>query len=98
MNECNDKKCPIHGPVKVRGQSFKGKVVSAKPTRTVTVERTIVQYVPKFERYKKTRSRVHAHNPPCINAKEGDTVLVGETRRLSKTKSFAVLKVLSDEK
>ncbi|MEM0359796.1 MAG: 30S ribosomal protein S17 [Candidatus Diapherotrites archaeon] len=98
MNECNDSKCPIHGTTRVRGQSFKGKVISAKPTRTVTVERTIIRFVPKFERYKKTRSRVHAHNPPCINAKEGDTVIIGETRRLSKTKNFAVLKIVSGEK
>ena len=94
---CNDAKCPVHGSVKVRGQSFKGKVISAKPTRTVTVERKIIEFVPKFERYKKARSRVHAHNPACISAKEGDIVLVGETRRLSKTKSFAVLKVLSEK-
>ena len=98
MTECKDRKCPIHGGVKVRGQSFKGRVVSAKPSRTVTIERTLIEFVPKFERYKKKRSRVHAHNPECISAKEGDTVLVGETRRLSKTKSFSVLKILSGEK
>jgi small subunit ribosomal protein S17 len=99
MNDkkCNDKKCPYHGSVKVRGATFTGRVISAKPTRTVTVERTLLQYVPKFERYKKTRSRIHAHNPECINAKENDIVLVGETRKLSKTKSFVVLKVLSGE-
>lgn len=98
MKECTDKKCPIHGSVKIRGQSFKGKVVSAKPTNTVTVERTLVEYVPKFERYKKKSSKINAHNPPCINAKEGDKVLVGETRRLSKTKSYAIMKVLGEEK
>ncbi|MCX6801804.1 MAG: 30S ribosomal protein S17 [Candidatus Diapherotrites archaeon] len=98
MSECQDEKCPVHGSTSVRGQSFKGKVISAKPTRTVTVERIITMFVPKFERYKKARSRVHAHNPPCINAKEGDIVIIGETRRLSKTKNFAVLKIVSEEK
>jgi len=98
MTECEDKKCPIHGGLKVRGQTFKGKVISSKPTHTVTVERTMIIFVPKYERSKKARSRVHAHNPPCINAKEGDIVLLGETRKISKTKSFAVLKVLSEEK
>ncbi|MCD6247784.1 MAG: 30S ribosomal protein S17 [Candidatus Diapherotrites archaeon] len=96
QNACNDKKCPYHGNVKVRGATFIGKVISAKPTRTVTVERTLIEYVPKFERYKKKRSRIHAHNPECVNAKEGDTVLIGETRKLSKTKSFVVLKVLGE--
>ena len=98
MNECKDDKCPIHGSVKVRGQTIKGRVISAKPTNTVTIERTLIEFVPKYERYKKKRSRVHAHNPACIGAKEGDIVLAGETRRLSKTKSFVVLKVVSEEK
>lgn len=98
MTECNDSKCPIHGHIKVRGQTFKGRVVSAKPSKTVTVERTLIEFIPKYERYKKKRSRVQAHNSSCINAAEGDLVLIGETRRLSKTKSFVVLKVLSEEK
>ncbi len=41
---------------------------------------------------------MHAHNPPCINAKEGNIVMIGETRRLSKTKSFAVIEKLSEKK
>jgi len=96
--KCNDKKCPYHGNVKVRGDILKGKVISAKAKKTVTVERPIIQYVPKYERYKRARSRIHAHNPECINAKPGDMVLIGETRKLSKHKSFVVLKVLSDKK
>ena len=96
QNACNDKKCPYHGNVKVRGATFIGKVISAKPTRTVTVERTLIEYVPKFERYKKKRSRIHAHNPDFVNAKDCYTVLIGETRKLSKTKSFVVLKVLGE--
>lgn len=96
--KCNDKKCPYHGNVKVRGIFIKGKVISAKAKKTVTVERTLIQYVPKYERYKKVRSKIHAHNPECINAKPGDTVLIGETRKLSKSKNFVVLKVLSDKK
>ncbi len=95
--ECNDRKCPFHGKTKVRGIKLIGRVISAKPKKTVTVERTLIQYVPKFERYKKVRSRVHAHNPPCVNAKEGDIVLIGETRKLSKTKNFVVLKILKSE-
>jgi small subunit ribosomal protein S17 len=48
----------------------------------------------KYARYLKTRSKVSAHNPECISAKKGDKVLIGETRPLSKTKHFVVLKVL----
>ncbi len=94
MTECNDKNCPVHGSIKVRGNVLTGKVISARADKTVTVERKIIQFVQKFERYKKIRSRIHAHNPSCINAKEGDIVKVGETRKISKTKGFVVLEIL----
>lgn len=91
--QCNDPKCPFHGHLKVRGNVLTGTVKSAKALKTVSVERALVKYVPKYERYKKTKSRVYAHNPDCIAAKEGDLVTIGETRKLSKTKSFVVLKI-----
>ncbi len=97
MVECNDPRCPIHGSIKVRGNVFTGTVVSAKPGKTVTVERKLVKYLPKYERYKKSRSRIYAHNPECISAKEGDNVQVGETRKLSKTKNFVVMRILTKE-
>ncbi len=82
----------------IRGNIFEGKVVSAKANKTVTVERILTQYNQKYERYKKIKSKIKAHNPPSINAKEGDTVRVGETRRISKTKNFIVIKVLTSDK
>lgn len=96
--ECSDVKCAKHGHIKVRGNIFTGKVVSAKPAKTVIVEREVVHYVPKYERYKKTKSKIYAHNPACISAREGDIVRLGETRKLSKTKSFVVLERLKEEK
>lgn len=93
MVECNDSKCPVHGSIKVRGNIFTGKVVSAKAAKTVTVEREITHFVTKYERYKKVKSKIAAHNPECINAKEGDIVTIGETRKLSKTKNFVVMKI-----
>jgi len=98
MVECSDSKCPIHGRLSVRGGLLTGQVVSAKPGKTVIVERSIVRYVPKYERYRKSKSRIYAHNPDCIGAKEGDIVKVGETRKLSKTKSFVVLEVTGKQK
>lgn len=78
----------------VRGNEFVGKVVSAKAPKTVTVLREIVVYNSKFERYKKVRSKVHAHNPEWINAKENDIVKIGETRKISKTKAFIVTEIM----
>ena len=82
----------------IRGNIFEGVVTSAKANKTVTVERILTQYIQKYERYKKIKSKIKAHNPESINAKEGDKVRVGETRRISKTKNFIVMKILSDKK
>lgn len=78
----------------VRGDIFVGKVVSAKANKTVTVEREITHYVRKYERYKKVKSKISAHNPGNA-AKEGDTVRIGETRKISKTKAFIVMEILN---
>ncbi len=75
----------------VRGAVLKGVVVSAKAPKTVTVERIITKYVPKYQRYKKIRSRIKAHVPDGVSVKEGDFVSIGETRKISKTKSFVVI-------
>jgi hypothetical protein len=39
---------------------------------------------------------VTAHNPDCIKAKEGDVVVIGECRPLSKTKNFIILAKLAE--
>ena len=41
----------------------------------------------------KKRSKLHAHNPPCIDAKPGDIVTIAECRPISKTKSFVIVEV-----
>lgn len=92
--ECNDRRCPKHGSIAVRGDVFEGVIVSAKPEKTVIVERMLTTYVPKYERYKKIKSRIPAHLPECMNAKEGDKVIIGHTRKLSKTKAFVVKEVV----
>jgi small subunit ribosomal protein S17 len=96
-SECSDKNCPVHGGLKVRGRSFEGVVVSDKMLKTVVVSWARRLFVKKFERYEKKRSKVNAHNPECISAKKGDVVLITETRPLSKTKTFVVVKILGKE-
>ena len=93
-SETVDKKSPFYGTVKIRGKTFEGKVVSDSMTRTVKVEWETLVKDSKYNRYLKKRTKVSAHNPDSISAKKGDRVLIGETRPLSKTKHFAVLKVL----
>jgi len=88
---CEDTNCPFHGKLPVRGRVFEGVVVSAKMDKTIVVERDYLSYVSKFMRYERRHSRIPSHNPPCIDAREGDHVIVAETRPLSKTVSFVVV-------
>ncbi len=94
--DCGDKNCPNHGTVSVRGRSFTGTVISDKMNKTVTIEWARKRLIPKYERFEKRRSRIKAHNPDCIKAKVGDTVLVKETRPLSKTKNFVILEIKNE--
>jgi len=91
---CTDRKCVLHGGLPARGRVFEGIVLSDKMQKTVTVEWPRLFYVPKFERYEKRRSKVHAHNPACISAKTGERVRIVETRPLTKTVKFAVVEVM----
>jgi len=95
--ECDDPYCPFHGHLKVRGQIIEGVVISDKMNRTVTVKREYLYYLKKYERYEKRTSKIHAHNPPCIDAKVGDRVKIMECRPLSKTVSFVVIEKVGGE-
>jgi len=79
--------------LRTHGRTFTGTVVSDKMRRTVTVEWERRIYVPKYQRYERRFSKLKAHNPDELDAKLGDTVTIKETRPLSKTKSFVVIKV-----
>jgi small subunit ribosomal protein S17 len=93
LKECSDPKCPFHGVLPVRGQVLKGVVVSDNMENTVVVQKTFEKKNAKYERYEKRKTKVNAHNPPCISAKEGDNVTVAECRPLSKTKSYVIIEV-----
>jgi len=94
---CNDRNCPFHGDLPIRGRVLEGVVISAKMDKTVTVKRDYLYHVPKFMRYEKRHSHIPSHNPPCIEAKEGDRVVIAECRPISKTVSFAVVEKLEEK-
>ena len=94
---CNDRNCPFHGDLPVRGRVLEGSVVSAKMEKTVIVKRDYLHYVPKFIRYERRHSRIASHNPPCIDAKEGDRVIIAECRPVSKTVAFVVVEKLEEK-
>ena len=97
---CKDRDCPFHGKLKVRGRTFEGEVIRKFPRRiTIGFERMI--YIRKYERYAKSKTKIHARLPACIenNIDIGDTVLIKECRPLSKIIHFVVIKkIKSGEK
>jgi small subunit ribosomal protein S17 len=72
-----------------RGRTFKGKVIRKFPKRiTIEFERTL--FIPKFERFMKKKTRIHARLPDAVanEVQIGDFVQVKECRPLSKTIHF----------
>jgi len=94
---CDDINCPFHGELPIRGRVLEGVVVSSKMDKTVVVERDYLFYIPKFMRYERRRSRIPSHNPPCVDAKEGDRVVIAESRPVSKTVSFVVVEKVEEK-
>jgi small subunit ribosomal protein S17 len=88
---CDDKFCPFHGTLPVRGQIITGVVSSVKMKNSIVVKRQYMSYVPKYERYEKRTSKYSAHCPPCIKVETGDRVRIAECRPLSKTISFVAI-------
>ena len=91
---CNDKKCPFHGNLSVRGREFKGAITRIFPKR-VTIEFERFIFIPKFERYMKKKTRIHAHLPDCLanSVKIGSNVRIAECRPLSKIIHHVVIGV-----
>lgn len=95
--ECGDKNCPYHGTARIRGKITQGVVVSKKSKNTVIIRRDYVKFIKKYQRYERRNSRLSCHLPLCLRNEinVGDLVRVGESRKLSKTKSFIVLDKIS---
>jgi len=94
-SKCKDEKCPFHGTLRVRGRSFVGKVKKIYNKRAV-VEFERFVYHPKYERYSKARTRLHARIPECLSDKINlnSTVKVSECRPISKIIHFVVVEKL----
>jgi small subunit ribosomal protein S17 len=93
------KDCPFHGNLKTRGKVFEGKIIS-KFTKRITIELKRMIYVRKYERYTKSKTRIHARLPECMEKEIniGDFVRIQECRPLSKIIHFVVIKKIEDKK
>lgn len=94
---CNDVNCPIHGSLATRGAVLEGIVASDKMDKTVIVQSDYKIKLNKYERYRSSKSRIPAHNPPCIDINVGDKVRIRECRKLSRTISFVVTEKLDSK-
>lgn len=95
--ECKDRLCPKHGDrkLKLRGRTFQGEVIKTLPGR-VTIQFERMLKLPKYERYEKRNTRIHARLPECMkdDVKVGDLIEISETRPISKMIHFVVSKVV----
>jgi small subunit ribosomal protein S17 len=73
-------------------RKFIGKVISNKMQKTVVVEVEKVKRHPLYKRTYKVHKKYHAHDE--IGCKIGDKVLIEESRPISKTKRWKVIKKL----
>ncbi len=74
------------------GKTFSGVVVSDKMTNTIVVSLSYTSRHPLYKKIIKSHKKIYAENN--LNAKMGDTVLVRETRPLSKLKRFTTLEIV----
>jgi len=81
--------------IAVRGQTFSGVVIKSKSPSSAVVEWDRIIKVAKYDRAYKTSSKVLAHVPKGMKVRAGDRVKIGETRKLSRAKSFVVTEVLA---
>ncbi len=81
----------VKKPVSARGRIFEGCVTKKFPKRvSIEFERTV--YIPKYERFLKKKTRIHARLPENIDVNKGDIIKVRECRPLSKMIHFVVIK------
>lgn len=90
---CDDIKCPFHGSLKLRGRVFEG-IVTRKFPKRITIELERMVRVRKYERYTKSKTKIHARLPDCLENEinVGDLIRVQECRPLSKIIHFVVIK------
>ena len=84
--------------VGTRGRFFEGVVIKKFPKRVaIQFERSI--YVRKYERYSKSRTKIHARLPEIMEDKihVGDYIKVRECRPLSKLIHFVVIEKIKSK-
>lgn len=81
-----------------RGRTFEG-VVKKKFHKRVVIEFERMNYVKKYERYAKSRTKIHARLPEFMEKEIniGDLIKIQECRPLSKIIHFIVIKKIKSK-
>ena len=99
--DCKDRLCPKHGDrkLKMRGRTFEGTVIKKLHGR-VTIQFERMLKLPKYERYGKRKTKIHARLPDCMknDVMVGDFIQIAETRPISKMIHFVVSNVIKSER
>jgi small subunit ribosomal protein S17 len=88
---------PPAEPAVATPQQRTGKVVSAKPDKTIVVQIDHARRHRKYEKIVRSTTKLHAHDE-TNDANEGDLVRVVESRPLSRTKRWKLVEVLERAK
>ena len=85
--------------VRTRGRMFEGRVIR-KFHKRVTIEFERMVYVKKYERYARSRTKIHARLPESMekDINIGDLIQVRECRPLSKILHFMVIRKVNKVK
>jgi len=96
--ETPNKKTFTEKNINPRGRIFEG-IVKRKFQKRIMIEFERFIYVRKYERYKKSRTRIHARLPENLEKEIhiGDLVRIQECRPLSKLIHFIVIKKIKDK-
>ncbi|MHA1821742.1 MAG: 30S ribosomal protein S17 [Promethearchaeota archaeon] len=99
IKKCDDKYCPFHGSLKLRGKIFTGVVIKKKMHKTITVQIDYAYYIKKYQRYERRRRKYSVHCSPCLwdDINVGDRVRFMESRPISKTVSSVVIQKIEKE-
>ena len=83
--------------ISIRGRKFEGYVIR-KFDKRVTIEFERVNYIKKYERYAKSKTKIHARLPKSLKdtINLGDYIQIMECRPLSKITHHIVIKKIRD--
>ena len=71
-------------------KKFSGQVISTKMDKTATVEVVRLVAHPIYKKRMKKKRKFHVHDE--LGVKKGEEVIFGETKPISKTKKWKIIK------